>query len=167
MLWKQATDKAELEEKNRLFVEHIKIAHQKACDLELKNRKLEYQLEKEREQRPEQPADTQLKASSTYRSCYVSPVIDRTLRYSDNQFSGWPLMTFWVCDRLGEHDTAFNGARKIREGSFSCGDWYHTTGCVGGKQCIAVLEPARKGPVGDRANLLQSFSKSDWPMHTE
>ena len=60
MLRKQATDKAELEEKNRLFVEHIKIAHQKACDLELKNRKLEYQLEKEREQRPEQPAEKQI-----------------------------------------------------------------------------------------------------------
>jgi len=49
MLRKQATDKAELEETNGLFVEHIKIAHQKSCDLELKNRKLEYQLEKERQ----------------------------------------------------------------------------------------------------------------------
>ncbi|CAG7953491.1 unnamed protein product [Penicillium salamii] len=42
MLRKQETDKAELEEQNRWLVEHIKIAHQEDCDVELKNRELEY-----------------------------------------------------------------------------------------------------------------------------
>ncbi|KAJ5515934.1 hypothetical protein N7527_007494 [Penicillium freii] len=60
MLRKQAMDKADLEEQNRWLVEHIKIAQQEACDLELKNRKLEYQLEKERQQRPEQAAGKQI-----------------------------------------------------------------------------------------------------------
>jgi hypothetical protein len=59
MLRKQATGVAELEEQNRWLVEHIKIVHQEACDLELKNRELEYQLAKERHERPEHPAEKQ------------------------------------------------------------------------------------------------------------
>lgn len=59
VLRKQATEKAELEEQNRWFFEHIKTTHQKACDLELKNRELEYQLAKERHERPDHPAEKQ------------------------------------------------------------------------------------------------------------
>jgi hypothetical protein len=59
MLRKQATDKAELEEQNRWLVEHINIAYQEACDLEFKNRELEYQLAKERQERSEHHAEKQ------------------------------------------------------------------------------------------------------------
>ncbi|KAJ5865158.1 uncharacterized protein N7529_007074 [Penicillium soppii] len=59
ILRKQATDKAGLEKQNRWLVERIKIAHQEACDLEFKNRELEYQLAKERQDRPEQSATKQ------------------------------------------------------------------------------------------------------------
>ena len=55
MLRAHAVDKAGLEKQNQCFIEHIKIAQQKACNLELKNRELEYQLAKERQQHPKQP----------------------------------------------------------------------------------------------------------------
>lgn len=59
MLRKQATEKAELEEQNQWLFEHIKITRQKAYDLEMKKRELEYQLAKERQERPNHPAEKQ------------------------------------------------------------------------------------------------------------
>ncbi|KAJ5704456.1 hypothetical protein N7536_000145 [Penicillium majusculum] len=59
MLRAYAMDKAGLEKQNQCFIEHIKIAQQKACNLELKNRELEYQLAKERQQHPKQPEGRQ------------------------------------------------------------------------------------------------------------
>ncbi|KAJ5384700.1 hypothetical protein N7517_002611 [Penicillium concentricum] len=54
MLRAHAMDKVSLEKQNQCFIEHIKIAQQNACDLELKNRELEYQLAKERQQNSKQ-----------------------------------------------------------------------------------------------------------------
>ncbi|CRL31386.1 unnamed protein product [Penicillium camemberti] len=59
VLRKQETEKAELEEQNRWLFEHIKTTHQKACDLEMKKRELEYQLAMERQKRPDHPAEKQ------------------------------------------------------------------------------------------------------------
>ncbi|KAJ5365192.1 hypothetical protein N7517_008078 [Penicillium concentricum] len=59
MLRAHEMEKAGLENQNQCFIEHIKIAQQKACNLELKNRELEYQLAKERQQHPEQPEERQ------------------------------------------------------------------------------------------------------------
>lgn len=59
MLRKQATEKAELEEQNQRLFEHIKITQQKACDLEMKKRELEFQLAKERQEHPDHPAEKQ------------------------------------------------------------------------------------------------------------
>lgn len=59
MLRAYAMDNAGLEKQNQCFIEQINIAQQKACDLELKNRELEYQLAKERQQHPKQPEGRQ------------------------------------------------------------------------------------------------------------
>lgn len=59
MLRKQATEKAEMEEQNQWLFERIETTHQKACDLELKNKELEYQVAKERQERPDHPAEKQ------------------------------------------------------------------------------------------------------------
>jgi hypothetical protein len=59
MLRAHEMEKTGLENQNQCFIEHIKIAQQKACNLELKNRELEYQLAKERQQHPEQPEGRQ------------------------------------------------------------------------------------------------------------
>ena len=47
MLRAHEMEKAGLENQNQCFIEHIKIAQQNACNLELKDRELEYQLAKE------------------------------------------------------------------------------------------------------------------------
>lgn len=59
MLRKQATEKAELEERNQWLFERIETTYQEACDLELRNRELEYQVAKERQERPDHPAEKQ------------------------------------------------------------------------------------------------------------
>lgn len=59
MLRAHAMDKADLERQNQCFIEHIKIAQQKACNLEFKNKELEYQLAKVRQLHPKQPEGRQ------------------------------------------------------------------------------------------------------------
>jgi hypothetical protein len=59
MLQAYAKEKVDLEEQVQGFIDLIKRAHQTTCDLELKNRKLEHELAKERQQLSKQPDEKQ------------------------------------------------------------------------------------------------------------